>query len=128
MSAPFVFSIRPEYVARIFDGSKRYEYRTRRPSMRPGDLFLIYETAPVSMIVAEAWIHQVICEDPRNVWDHTAHAAGIDRAAFDAYFLGRDYACALDISKTRWLPDPAPLPSGMAPPQSWARYKGSWAR
>ena len=52
--APFVFSIRPPYVAMFFDGRKRFEFRTRRPSVEAGDTVLVYETAPTSAVVATA--------------------------------------------------------------------------
>lgn len=121
-----VFSIRPQHVARIIDGSKGYEYRTRRPSMSRGDQFLIYETAPRSMIVAVATIGEIIVDDPSRVWERTQERSGADRDSFDRYYGGRDRAVAIEIASVQAI-DPVPLPASMAAPQAWAVYKGVWS-
>jgi predicted transcriptional regulator len=123
--SPFVFSIRPPYVDMFRDGTKQFEYRRRRPNVSAGDMALIYETAPVSAIVATARVGIVYEGKPFVVWNVTQPCGGIDRATFDKYFGERDRAVAIELEPT-WLDEPVPLPAGMAAPQSWARYKGTW--
>ena len=123
---PMVFSIRPAYVAMFRAGTKHCELRTRLPSVTPGDTSLIYETAPMSMVVAEATIGTIVDDTPAAVWDQVERACGITRAEFDRYFAGRTRAVAIWMA-LRWLEHPVPLPSGMAAPQSWARWKGEWS-
>jgi predicted transcriptional regulator len=125
-ASPFVFSIRPESVAGIFDGSKRFEYRTRCPDLELDETILIYETAPMSRIVGSATVCRVWGQTPETMWKLTHRFAGIDADAFAAYFAGRSMAYALGLVNVRRLPVPLLLPAGMRAPQSWARYKG-WA-
>jgi len=125
VTAPLVFSIRPIYVEAFRLGVKLYEYRTRRPRVAIGELVLIYETAPTSMIVAEATVEEMIEDTPGAVWDATWRHGGISREAFDAYFDSRESAVAFRPAM-RWLPVHVSLPDGMRAPQSWARLHCSW--
>jgi predicted transcriptional regulator len=123
--SPFVFSIRPPYVSMFRDGTKQFEYRRRRPKVEPGDMVLIYETAPVSRIVATALVGIVYDGDLDEVWGATCSVGGIDRATFYDYFGERDRAVAIEMEPT-WLDDPVPLAAGMTAPQSWVRWRGAW--
>jgi predicted transcriptional regulator len=110
--SPLVLSIRPVYVDMFRDGSKRFEYRRRRPAVESGDTVLIYETAPVSRIVATALIGAVYDGLPSAVWNATCHSGGVDRAAFDRYFDACSRAVAIEMEPT-WLDEPVALPAGM---------------
>jgi predicted transcriptional regulator len=125
MSKPLVFSIRPVYLAMFFDGRKLFEFRTRRPSVVPGDIVLLYETAPTSAIVATAVVGTVHDDAPARVWNLAGSLGGITRVEFDRYFANRDRAVAVELAVTR-LGSSVPLPDGMAAPQSWARWRGEW--
>ena len=127
MSSPFVFSIRPEYVARIFEGSKRVEYRTRCPNIDPYETILIYETAPVSRIVGSATARKLCPRTPEAMWVRTSHVGGVGFDAFAAYFHGRSVAYAMELTDVVKFSEPQELPAGMKAPQSWARYKGVWS-
>jgi len=122
---PFVFSVRPRYVAAMLDGSKTVEYRTRRPSLERGDTILIYETAPRSMVVATAVIGGLICGSPAEVWERTLGRGRIARDAYDLYFEGHCAAWAIEVT-VKALAEPIPLPEGQRPPQAWARWRGRW--
>ncbi len=125
-TVPFIFSIRPRHVASLLARTKLVEYRTRRPSLKPGDVFLIYETAPTSKVVAAAAVRGLITGSPAEVWAQTFDRGGIEQAEFDAYFAGRDLAVAIDLSAIVRLPAPLSLPAGQHPPQAWARWAGAW--
>jgi predicted transcriptional regulator len=124
MTRPFVFSIRPAYVAMLLAGTKTVEYRTRRPSLERGDTILIYETAPRSMVVATATVGELIVGKPAEVWAETHARGGIARATFDRYFAGRELAVALEVDVAQ-LAIPIPL-LGQRAPQAWARWRGPW--
>ena len=125
MAQPLVFSIRPVYLAMFFDGRKRFEFRTRRPSVAPGDVVLLYETAPTSAIVATAVVGTVHDGDPASVWEIAGERGGITKAEFDIYFANRGRAVAVELEVAR-LTSSVPLPAGMVAPQSWARWRGEW--
>ena len=122
---PFVFSIKREFVERILDGSKRFEYRTKCPSVVDGDTILIYQTGNGG-IVASAVVGNVIEGSPIGIWGHTKHAAGIERADFDAYFDDREVAYAIPLRDVVRFDEPAALPKGVRAPQSWAEWRGPW--
>lgn len=121
VAQPFVFSIRPQYVERILDGRKRWEYRRRRPRVTTGDLILIYETAPASAIVASARVGDVLDGHMLDVWAET-HADGwVEAQDYAAYFEGASRAIAIELTRLSVFTQSLPLPPGMVAPQSWAR-------
>lgn len=65
-----LFSIRPEYVEKIFNGTKKFEYR-KQPNRIPISKILIYETAPIMKIVGEAEVEKVLVDTPEVIWEKT---------------------------------------------------------
>jgi predicted transcriptional regulator len=120
---PFVFSIRPQYVERILDGHKRWEYRRRRPRVEHGDLILIYETAPMSKIVASARVGAVRCGHMLEIWAETDRDGCVSPEEYAAYFDGVSQAVAIELTHVQVFADPLPLPGGMVAPQSWSRLR-----
>lgn len=101
-----LLSIKPEYVEKIFDGTKRYEYRKCAPK-RPGiQTVIVYSTQPVGQIVGEFDIEGVLCDEPSLIWDNTREQSGIDEAFFEQYYKGREQAVAIKIGETRLYPEP----------------------
>ncbi|WP_182281526.1 ASCH domain-containing protein [Bifidobacterium pseudocatenulatum] len=118
-----MLSIKPEYVERILSGEKRYEFR-RRVFKRPDvDTIVIYETAPVSKVVAEAHVDEIIAGTAWDVWDRTGQQGGISRERFMDYFRGASAAHAIALSCVRPLARPQALgdyaPEIKAAPQSF---------
>lgn len=125
---PMVFSVRRVYAQRILSEEKTREYRKQRPRLYPGEMILIYETAPTSAIVCEVLALQVIEGTPAELWDE--ESGGIERADYDAYYEGRERAYAILLHRPRKV-GAVKLPEGMAAPQRWSRFKGppgSWVR
>ncbi|MDR3307164.1 MAG: ASCH domain-containing protein [Endomicrobium sp.] len=91
-----LLSIKPEYVEKIFDKTKRYEYR-RIPAKNNVDLIIIYCTYPVKKIVGELKVKSVLMEHPTTLWKMTRHNAGISRNRFYEYFNGKSIAYAYEI-------------------------------
>jgi len=126
---PFVFSIRPEYVARILDGSKRWEFRKSMPRFTMGDTALIYESRGRGRIVASFTVGSLVYSmSPGALWrtvgtmDPNSH--GITRAAFHQYFDAHDTGVAFGVEAV--VPLDLPLAPDMRAPQSWARWTGAW--
>lgn len=80
-----LLSINPEYVERIFAGSKKYEFRKRLANKAVGKI-LIYSTAPMMKIVGEAQIVETISDSPTALWERTKKFAGISRDNYRKYF------------------------------------------
>ncbi len=115
-----ILSINPEYVERILDGSKEYEFRKIRCR---GDVdgIIIYATAPVKKVVAEATIEYVLEDKPAKIWEKTKMRSGISRRFFFQYFKGKTKAVAYKLGDISVFDEPKQLESfGVtAPPQSF---------
>ena len=69
-----LLSIKPEFVERIMDGSKIYEFRKRKCSKDINGI-IIYSTAPVKKVVAEAEVSGILEGTPEQVWEKTKSQA-----------------------------------------------------
>ena len=52
-------------------------------------------------IVGEVEVKDIIEDSPQNVWKKTSNAAGIDKAFFDAYYVGKKVAVAYVLGKVK---------------------------
>lgn len=92
-----LLSIHPEFVEKILSGEKKYEFRTVRAKRNPKKI-LIYSTSPVSMVIGEAEVENILVDHPQNIWEKTYMYSGIDEAYFKEYFKGRDRAIAYELT------------------------------
>ncbi len=119
-----LLSIKPEYVDRILDGSKKFEFRKGIFKNEMVKSVVIYATMPVGMVVGEFDIADVIEDKPSIVWSKTKKYAGISKDFFDIYFNSRDKAFAIKIGNVRKYDEPmmlSALGKNITAPQSY-RY------
>lgn len=92
-----LLSIKPKYAQLIIDGSKQFEFRTRRCR---DDItkIIFYSTIPESAVVGEAEIEEVLVGSPSTIWEKTKHAAGISRSFFRQYYKGRSQTIAYKLT------------------------------
>ena len=90
MSA-IIISIKPEYVERIFNGNKKYEYR-RLLANREVNKLVIYCTTPVKAVVGEVAVVGTISDTPEKLWEQTKDFAGISKEKYFEYFSGKEKA------------------------------------
>lgn len=120
-----LLSIRPEFVEKIFNGTKRYEYRKIRFKRAPIQTVVVYCTHPVAQIVGEFDIEEILYEHPEHLWEATQDASGIDVSYFHDYFEGREHAVALKIGSTRRYEtpiNPKEAYDGFVAPQSFCYW------
>src|SRR5665647_1995890 len=115
-----LLSVRPEYVERIFSGTKLYEYRKRIPK-KSVDKIIIYATYPVMKVVGEVSIIGIISSNPTSIWEQTKSVAGISRKKYRMYFKGHKIAYALQLGETNLYNSPKSLKDFgfSSPPQSF---------
>ena len=104
-----VLSIKPEYVAEIKAGCKRFEFRKAIFKEPVGKVY-IYASAPVSMVVGEFQPVDVVKGSPDEVWQRTKQYAGIQKEWYDRYYAGRDTAYAIEIKNLKLYDQPKALP------------------
>ncbi len=91
-----ILSIKPEFVEKIFSGEKQYEYRKILFKQKV-DTIYIYASRPVSKIVGEFKIDDIVYDTPENIWELTKLQSGVTKKFFDKYYKGKDKAVALKI-------------------------------
>lgn len=100
-----LLSIKPEFVDRIFDGTKRFEFRKVKCNSKV-DSILIYETAPTMRVVGEAKIKDVLAGSPEEIWNKTSFGSGISKVFFDEYYQGKKIAVAYELDDIRRYKNP----------------------
>jgi len=117
-----LLSIKPEYVAKILDGNKSYEFRKVIFKEQNIEKIVIYATKPVGKVVGEFEIDSILQSTPDSIWEITKNESGISKEYFTEYFKGRENAFAIKIKKTVQYQNPIELkcllPNGI-PPQSF---------
>lgn len=125
MNRVIVVSIKPEFVSKIFDGSKRIELRKSSPNANPGDLMIVYSTSPEMAVVGICKIQEVIKSSPEEIWDKHSDILGIDLGRFNDYYSNSAYAVGIVIENAKRFKSKIPLSSIKAhfprfmPPQTF---------
>jgi predicted transcriptional regulator len=116
-------SIKPEFVEKIFKGTKRFELR-RSIFASTVRTVVIYATAPVGKVVGEFRVGIVHRASPRLLWQAVDGTAGIDRKQFTAYFDGCEVGHAIEIAGTKKYLKTLPIDRfASRPPQSFLYLK-----
>lgn len=103
-----IISIKPEYVNKIINGSKKFEFRTKA-AKRDIKKIIIYETIPVKKVVAEAEIVEVLALTPDELWAVTKKEAGVSKEFFDSYFKDKKIAYAYKLGTIKVYDTPKEL-------------------
>ena len=105
-----LLSINPEYVQKIFSGTKTYEFRKVR-CRSDVDSILIYETAPTMKVVGEAKIKRILTGSPSKIWQETKAGSGINKNFFDSYYKKRNMAVVYELGEVTRYAEPRNLNS-----------------
>lgn len=105
-----LLSINPEYVQKIFSGTKTYEFRKVR-CRSDVDSILIYETAPTMKVVGEAKIKRILTGSPSEIWQETKAGSGINKSFFDSYYKKRNMAVVYELGEVTRYAEPRNLNS-----------------
>lgn len=103
-----LLSIKPEYVEKILTGTKKYEFR-KFHCREDVDTIVIYATAPIKQVVAEAPIVAVIEDDVDEVWKQTHPNGGVTKKAFKDYYKNKNVAIAYQLGDVRKYDEPMAL-------------------
>ena len=116
-----LLSIKPEFALRIFDGSKRYEYR--REIFKRSDVrtVVVYASKPLRKVIGEFEIGEILSEKPEVLWAKTGDHAGITKKRFLQYFNNKTEGYAIEVKGARTYNVPLQLNqlSVSRPPQSF---------
>ncbi|WP_368487128.1 ASCH domain-containing protein [Spiroplasma sp. DGKH1] len=120
MSKAILLSIHPEFVEKILSGEKEYEFRKVITKHKPTKM-IIYSTSPISKVVAEAEIEEIIIDKPEVVWNKTKKSSGIAIEFFFEYYDNKELAIAYKLKNVNKYVVPKELKEfGIStPPQSF---------
>lgn len=115
-----LLAIKPEYVTKIFNQTKKYEFRRKIPQ-NPVTIVVVYATEPEHKIIGEFKVVEVLSMKPTPLWEMTKDSAGITRAKFREYFRDCKTAYAYRIGDINLYKNPKSLEEfGIKqPPQSF---------
>lgn len=116
-----VLSIKPEFANKIFDGSKKFEFRRSIFKNKEVKCIVVYASAPISKVIGEFDIDVVLRKDLETLWDETKEHSGIDKVFYDKYFTGKDSGYAIKVKRVKRYKEPLCLKEkyGLHPPQSF---------
>lgn len=121
-----LLSIKPEFAERIFDGSKKYEFR--RAIFKNSDVktIVVYASSPIQRVIGEFDIEEILNDVPENLWKKTHEFSGISEEFFWEYFSKREKGYAIKVKKVRRYKKSKCLRATykVSPPQSFC-YLGS---
>lgn len=116
-----LLSIKPKYAFKIFDGTKKFEFRKvifKNPNIKT---VVVYASSPVQQVIGEFEIEDIFSLNPETLWRKTSKLSGISKDFFFDYFANRDIAHAIKINKTRRYKKPLNIRKDFnaSPPQSY---------
>ncbi len=119
-----VLSIKPEFAFKIFDGTKKFEFRKSIFKNEKIKTIIVYASSPVQQVIGEFDIEEVLNHDLSTLWDLTREFSGISEEFYYEYFLNKEQGFAIKIKKTRKYRTPKCLRAdfNLSPPQSFAYW------
>ncbi len=93
-----ILPIHPRYVEKILSGEKKVEYRKTRLKRKP-DKIIIYATAPISKIVAEVQIENILEMKINELWKLTKKISGIEKSFFTKYYDSKTIGIAYSLGE-----------------------------
>jgi len=96
-----LLAIKEEFASKIFDGTKKYEFRKSIFKDERVTTVVVYVSSPVQKVIGEFQIDRVYHDEPEKIWEHTKRHSGITKEFFDLYFADRANAYAIKIKKTK---------------------------
>jgi predicted transcriptional regulator len=104
-----LLSIKPEFAQKIFDGTKKYEFRKSIFKRSDIDTVVVYASSPMQRVIGEFEIKNILCEETETLWQLTHEFSGIDKLFYDEYFANKETAFAIQVGKICKFPNPKRL-------------------
>lgn len=119
-----VLSIKPQFANKIFDGTKKFEFRKAIFKNQNVTSVLVYASSPVQKVIGEFEIEKIINLDLKELWDKTKEYSGITEDYFYQYFENREQGFAIQIKNKKRFENPKCLKTdyNLTPPQSFAYW------
>jgi predicted transcriptional regulator len=116
-----LLSIKPEYANKIFNGTKKYEFRRTIFKNTAVKTVVVYASSPMQRVIGEFEIDIILNDDLENLWNKTKEFAGITKEYFNQYFIDKEDGFAIKIKETKRYDSPLLIKDefNVNPPQSF---------
>lgn len=116
-----VLSIKPEFANKIFDGSKKFEFRKAIFKNENVKSIIVYSSSPVQKVIGEFEIGKIFNNDLDTLWKLTREYSGITEDFFYEYFSEKEKGFAIEIKNKKKYKVPKCLKTdfNLHPPQSF---------
>jgi predicted transcriptional regulator len=103
MSAPqYLFlPIHPRWAIAILEGTKKWELRTKRPSIDAGDVVVLYATSPLRAVVGSFIADEIVSGTPQVVWKSVGGEIASTRASYFEAFGNMAVLHAIPVKRPR---------------------------
>ena len=117
-----MLSIKPEFADKIFNGSKKFEFRRSIFKNQNIKKVIVYASSPVQKVIGEFEIDQIINLELNALWEKTSRHSGISEDYFYQYFGDKEQGYAIKIKKVKKYKQPMCIKADfkLTPPQSFA--------
>lgn len=119
-----LLSIKPLYAYKIFDGSKKYEFRKKLPK-KPIKRVYVYVSMPIKKIIGYFEVDYIVSDNYITLWDKTKESAGITWPEYIRYFSNSKIAYGIhiqDVVLFKNAVDPYKLNVNFKAPQSFCYF------
>ena len=116
-----LLSIKPEFAEKIFNGTKKYEFRRSVFKNQNIKTVVVYASSPVQLVIGEFEIDIILNDDLHQLWNITKDYSGISENYFFEYFNNKERGYAIKIKQTTRYKKALSLKNDFktAPPQSF---------
>lgn len=127
MERSLFISVKPEFVEKIFNGSKTIELRKSAPNVKKDDVIIIYSTSPIMAVIGTCKVKDILILKPAKLWNEHSSRFGIDRKRYFDYYDGKDIAVGIVLKEVKKFNKQIPLSklrskfANFHPPQTY-RY------
>lgn len=120
-----ILSIKPEFANKIFNGTKKFEFRRTLFKKKGVNKIVVYASAPISKVIGEFEIENIVHENLNTLWSRTSEYSGISLEYYFNYFQGKESGYAIKVKNPKKYEKELCIKEifGIKPPQSFAYLK-----
>lgn len=94
-----LLSIKPEFAEKIFNGTKKYEFRKSIFKNKEVDTVVVYASSPWQYVIGEFKIETILSDSVDSIWKQTHEYSGISEEFYRMYFAHKTNAFAIKIGR-----------------------------
>jgi predicted transcriptional regulator len=106
-----LLSIKPDFALKIFDGSKKFEFRRSIFKNRDIKKVVVYASSPVGKIIGEFEIEDILHDELPILLSKTKNHSGTSEENLKKYFSNKSKGYAIQIKNAELYDKPMPLDS-----------------